>query len=99
VEIKLGVGCPPALPRGTGFSVCVFRLPRARSSRCRARALGIFNREAIENGGAKRDRTADLLHAMQALSQLSYGPVPMRIGLVTDPKMRALLSKPRLKNN
>ena len=30
-------------------------------------------------GGAKRDRTADLLHAMQALSQLSYGPdVPYR---------------------
>jgi hypothetical protein len=27
-----------------------------------------------EFGGAKRDRTADLLHAMQALSQLSYGP-------------------------
>jgi hypothetical protein len=26
-------------------------------------------------GGAKRDRTADLLHAMQALSQLSYSPV------------------------
>jgi hypothetical protein len=26
-------------------------------------------------GGARRDRTADLLHAMQALSQLSYGPV------------------------
>ena len=25
-------------------------------------------------GGAKRDRTADLLHAMQALSQLSYSP-------------------------
>src|SRR6266404_1856696 len=24
--------------------------------------------------GARRDRTADLLHAMQALSQLSYGP-------------------------
>ena len=28
------------------------------------------------SGGAKRDRTADLLHAMQALSQLSYSPVP-----------------------
>ena len=27
-----------------------------------------------QNGGARRDRTADLLHAMQALSQLSYGP-------------------------
>ena len=25
-------------------------------------------------GGARRDRTADLLHAMQVLSQLSYGP-------------------------
>ena len=25
-------------------------------------------------GGAMRDRTADLLHAMQALSQLSYSP-------------------------
>ena len=27
-----------------------------------------------ENGGAKRDRTADLLRARQALSQLSYSP-------------------------
>ena len=31
-----------------------------------------------EIGGARRDRTADLLHAMQALSQLSYGPIPAR---------------------
>ena len=29
-------------------------------------------------GGARRDRTADLLHAMQALSQLSYGPVTLK---------------------
>ncbi len=36
-----------------------------------ARSRGIRN-----IGGAKRDRTADLLHAMQALSQLSYGPEP-----------------------
>ena len=28
----------------------------------------------VVNGGARRDRTDDLLHAMQALSQLSYGP-------------------------
>ena len=28
-----------------------------------------------KNGGAKRDRTADLLRARQALSQLSYSPV------------------------
>jgi hypothetical protein len=26
------------------------------------------------DGGGKRDRTDDLLHAMQALSQLSYTP-------------------------
>ena len=31
-----------------------------------------------ENGGARRDRTVDLLHAMQALSQLSYGPIEGR---------------------
>lgn len=29
----------------------------------------------LKGGGAKRDRTADLLRARQALSQLSYGPV------------------------
>jgi hypothetical protein len=29
------------------------------------------------NGGAMRDRTADLLRARQALSQLSYSPVYM----------------------
>src|ERR1700730_18252576 len=28
-----------------------------------------------KRGGGRRDRTADLLHAMQALSQLSYGPL------------------------
>src|SRR5215813_3704668 len=30
------------------------------------------------SGGGKRDRTADLLHAMQALSQLSYTPTQGR---------------------
>jgi hypothetical protein len=32
-------------------------------------------------GGAKRDRTADLLLARQALSQLSYGPIKGMVGL------------------
>ena len=42
-----------------------------------ARNGGDYLAEVVEakNGGAKRDRTADLLHAMQALSQLSYGPI------------------------
>ena len=30
-------------------------------------------------GGDKRDRTADLLNAIQALSQLSYTPIFLRI--------------------
>ena len=34
--------------------------------------MTFYNKESF--GGAKRDRTADLLHAMQALSQLSYSP-------------------------
>ena len=32
-------------------------------------------------GGAKRDRTADLLRAKQALSQLSYSPIIYMVGL------------------
>jgi hypothetical protein len=31
------------------------------------------------NGGAMRDRTADLLRARQALSQLSYSPIYMQL--------------------
>jgi hypothetical protein len=35
-----------------------------------------LNRHPTQNlGGARRDRTDDLLLAKQALSQLSYGPV------------------------
>ena len=30
-------------------------------------------------GGDKRDRTADLLNAIQALSQLSYAPITIKI--------------------
>ena len=38
----------------------------------------------LEDGGARRDRTADLLHAMQALSQLSYGPKTCRSHVAFD---------------
>ena len=41
------------------------------------------------NGGARRDRTADLLRATQALSQLSYSPIlNVIIGIKT---LRALI--------
>ena len=36
--------------------------------------LASRSREAAKAGGARRDRTADLLIANEALSQLSYGP-------------------------
>jgi hypothetical protein len=44
---------------------------------------GIFISKLFEAvyGGAKRDRTADLLRARQALSQLSYGPITKLVGL------------------
>ena len=38
---------------------------------------------AVKNGGAMRDRTADLLRARQALSQLSYNPI-VKTYLCTD---------------
>jgi hypothetical protein len=37
-------------------------------------SAGLVDFLGLVNGGDKRDRTADLLHAMQALSQLSYTP-------------------------
>ena len=37
--------------------------------------VGSSDQDREEVGGAKRDRTADLLNAIQALSQLSYSPI------------------------
>ncbi|SIT37700.1 hypothetical protein BN2475_120167 [Paraburkholderia ribeironis] len=39
-------------------------------------------------GGGKRDRTADLLHAMQALSQLSYTPVAHQRNEILETNLR-----------
>ena len=57
----------------------VERLPRSfHASACAAFVAWVISRTASNDGrsasGAKRDRTADLLRAKQALSQLSYGP-------------------------
>lgn len=41
---------------------------------CNKKAVGQTNGLVI-SGGDKRDRTADLLNAIQALSQLSYTPI------------------------
>src|SRR5262245_8925849 len=47
-------------------------------------------------GGARRDRTVDLLHAMQALSQLSYGPA-LRPRIVRNPVRPVNDGPPRVK--
>ena len=39
----------------------------------------------LPGGGARRDRTADLLLAKQVLSQLSYGPLLVGLGRVELP--------------
>ena len=42
---------------------------------------GVYYDNNEKDGGAMRDRTADLLDANQALSQLSYGPrTPLATG-------------------
>src|SRR5579871_1509850 len=45
-----------------------------------SRSAGLPRRSAIgaKSGGARRDRTDDLMLAKHALSQLSYGPVTRR---------------------
>ena len=60
----------------------------------RTRRIGTFTDEVfvamaggIAAGGARRDRTDDLLLAKQALSQLSYGPAPVISKILgTQPK-------------
>ena len=47
--------------------------PHGADSQRRARACRRLR--PLNNGGARRDRTDDLLNANQALSQLSYGPI------------------------
>lgn len=54
------------------------------------------------NGGANRDRTDDLLNAIQALSQLSYGPTKHRFAQCVGPsisKLRADSKRKTLKDD
>ena len=41
----------------------------------------------MRDGGARRDRTADLLRARQALSQLSYGPRTSQLRQLTSTRL------------
>jgi hypothetical protein len=57
-------------------------LSQALRLRCSADKLSdpaeLFNLALISRGGAEGNRTPDLLNAIQALSQLSYGPADGR---------------------
>ena len=49
---------------------------------------------AAPSGGARRDRTDDLLLAKQALSQLSYGPAPVSVCWLASVVSMRWLAKP-----
>lgn len=50
--------------------------------------------EFVANGGAEGDRTPDLVIANDALSQLSYGPVPVLTRLAGQPRSGSLSEVP-----
>jgi hypothetical protein len=57
---------------GQAFDSLTKKLTSTISSR---QLFPILRNGFQKTGGGKRDRTDDLLHAMQALSQLSYTPL------------------------
>ena len=62
---------PHAVPQGTDMRVSC----DPRGSRRTAPRVSLTFRTADPSGGARRDRTDDLMLAKHALSQLSYGPL------------------------
>lgn len=48
---------------------------------------------SLNNGGAKRDRTADLYNAIVALSQLSYGPTLEGLDTYQSKEMPAVVQE------
>ena len=66
-------GLEPPTPRLS--SVCSNQLSYAPSKIGTLDPVGDSNSSFHQYGGARRDRTDDLLNANQALFQLSYGPI------------------------
>jgi hypothetical protein len=65
---------------------------RSDVSRTIMSRLEAAHRSSISSGGARRDRTDDLMLAKHALSQLSYGPVPEdeSLGLEIEKRIRSI---------
>ena len=62
------------------------------SNRYRAHNFSMRLLSLKGSGGARRDRTADLLRARQALSQLSYGPI-IEFALVDSSETRQVFGR------
>src|SRR5579872_6644117 len=79
IDVFLVLGLAEARLRSSGYGGAAFTRFATRNFAGLAQPKLAKRAKA---GGARRDRTADLLHAMQALSQLSYGPLdrPTRLG-------------------
>ncbi len=78
ILLKSGIAGFPSNPIGSLLGAVNGRLTRGSLQACGVRrawlACVIAPRRYRIGGGAKEDRTPDLLRARQALSQLSYGP-------------------------
>ena len=62
------------MERGIAYTPVRLRGTASGANPVRGKWRASRTREAAKTGGARRDRTADLLIANEALSQLSYGP-------------------------
>ena len=67
-----GFGGHPSLPKGPSLTY--------RDGEKVACHPKLWTDSRAKGGGADRDRTDDLLNAIQALSQLSYGPTQVGLG-------------------
>src|ERR1700747_2992054 len=69
---------PPALLHGRPARILIF-LDRAPAPHGLRRSWSCEALRAKQDGGARRDRTDDLMLAKHALYQLSYGPLRSRL--------------------
>src|SRR6266851_6956246 len=65
---------------------------KPRGSMTDAKDFILCERAEAPAGGARRDRTDDLLLAKQALSQLSYGPSRNQASVISDQEARGCLT-------
>src|SRR5205814_4215225 len=81
---------------GDGGRAARQRFPRRRRQLHGKAAAAVYGEVTRKKGGgARRDRTADLVIANDALSQLSYGPIATALTLTTADNRRHLQSAPR----